>query len=80
MSSPIPPKTKHTHTCTPYMQATIAKRDRATKEGLVALAVEGNRGVAVEVNSETDFVARNADFQVQQGSFRVNEGSMDGWR
>ena len=46
-------------------QATIAKRgDRATKEGLVALAVDGTRGVAVEVNSETDFVARNADFQV----------------
>ncbi|KAM3570703.1 hypothetical protein VYU27_007246, partial [Nannochloropsis oceanica] len=44
-------------------QATIAKRDRATKEGLVSLAVEGTRGVAVEVNSETDFVARNADFQ-----------------
>jgi hypothetical protein len=102
-------------------QATIAKRDRATKEGLVALAVDGTRGVAVEVrdgslsshrtlscsfpslslvfscpvpalvprlthllmvlalpprnpppsyapsllqvNSETDFVARNADFQ-----------------
>ena len=32
-------------------------------EGLVALAVEGTKGVAVEVNSETDFVARNADFQ-----------------
>ena len=31
----------------------------------MALAVEGNRGVAVEVNSETDFVARNADFQVR---------------
>jgi len=30
-------------------QATIAKRDRATKEGLVSLAVEGTRGVAVEV-------------------------------
>ncbi len=30
----------------------------------MALAVEGSRGVAVEVNSETDFVARNADFQV----------------
>ena len=39
------------------------KADRVAAEGLVALAVEGNRGVAVEVNSETDFVARNADFQ-----------------
>lgn len=44
-------------------QASVAKRDRATKEGLVALQVDGNRAVAVEVNSETDFVARNADFQ-----------------
>ena len=56
--------TPSTHRPPPPPQATIAKRDRATKEGLVALAVEGNRGVAVEVNSETDFVARNADFQV----------------
>jgi elongation factor Ts len=32
-------------------------------EGLVGVAVEGNLGVVVEVNSETDFVARNHDFQ-----------------
>ena len=31
-------------------QASMAKRDRATKEGLVCLAVEGNKGVAVEVS------------------------------
>jgi elongation factor Ts len=39
------------------------KSGRVAAEGLVAVAVSGTRGVAVEVNSETDFVARNADFQ-----------------
>ncbi|MGH1329494.1 MAG: translation elongation factor Ts [Paracoccaceae bacterium] len=39
------------------------KSGRTASEGLVAVAVEGGRGVAVEVNSETDFVAKNADFQ-----------------
>ena len=41
-----------------------AKRSgRVAADGLVAIAVEANFGVAVEVNSETDFVARNDDFQ-----------------
>jgi elongation factor Ts len=39
------------------------KSGRVAAEGLVAVAVSGTRGVAIEVNSETDFVARNADFQ-----------------
>jgi elongation factor Ts len=39
------------------------KADRVAAEGLVGVAVKGGRGVAVEVNSETDFVARNPDFQ-----------------
>jgi elongation factor Ts len=39
------------------------KSGRVAAEGLVGLAVEGNLGVVVEVNSETDFVARNDDFQ-----------------
>jgi elongation factor Ts len=39
------------------------KADRVAAEGLVGVAVAGGRGVAVEVNSETDFVAKNADFQ-----------------
>ncbi len=39
------------------------KADRVAAEGLVGVAVSGARGVAVEVNSETDFVGRNADFQ-----------------
>ena len=39
------------------------KADRIAAEGLVGVAVTGGKGVAVEVNSETDFVAKNADFQ-----------------
>ena len=39
------------------------KSGRTAAEGLVAVKVEGGRGVAVEVNSETDFVAKNAEFQ-----------------
>ncbi|MGB0440676.1 MAG: translation elongation factor Ts [Paracoccaceae bacterium] len=39
------------------------KAGRVAAEGLVAVAVNGGTGVAVEVNSETDFVAKNADFQ-----------------
>jgi len=43
------------------------KSGRTAAEGLVAVAVEGNKGVAVEVNSETDFVGKNADFQAMVG-------------
>ena len=39
------------------------KSGRIAAEGLVAVSVSGNRGVVVEVNSETDFVARNEEFQ-----------------
>ncbi|MXP27327.1 elongation factor Ts [Porphyrobacter algicida] len=39
------------------------KSSRTAAEGLVGLAVEGTKGVAVEVNSETDFVAKNDQFQ-----------------
>ncbi|EBA07184.1 translation elongation factor Ts, partial [Sagittula stellata] len=39
------------------------KSGRTAAEGLVAVKVEGGQGVAVEVNSETDFVAKNAEFQ-----------------
>lgn len=39
------------------------KSGRTAAEGLVAVAVRDGKGVAVEVNSETDFVAKNADFQ-----------------
>ena len=39
------------------------KSGRTAAEGLVAVKVEGGKGVAVEVNSETDFVGKNAEFQ-----------------
>ena len=39
------------------------KSTRVAAEGLVAVAVEGTTGTVVEVNSETDFVARNEKFQ-----------------
>jgi elongation factor Ts len=39
------------------------KAGRITAEGLIGIAVEGQKGVVVEVNSETDFVARNDLFQ-----------------
>lgn len=39
------------------------KADRLAAEGLVGVAVSGGRGVAVEINSETDFVGKNASFQ-----------------
>ncbi|MDD7970389.1 translation elongation factor Ts [Roseinatronobacter alkalisoli] len=39
------------------------KSGRVAAEGLVGVAVDGTKGVAVEINSETDFVAKNAEFQ-----------------
>jgi len=54
------------------------KAGRVAAEGLVGVAVEGGRGVAVEVNSETDFVAKNADFQslvrsITAAALKVND-------
>ncbi len=44
--------------------ATAAKKaGRVASEGLVGVAVKGRRGALVEVNAETDFVARNGTFQ-----------------
>jgi len=39
------------------------KSGRTAAEGLVAVKVHGGHGVAIEVNSETDFVGKNAEFQ-----------------
>ena len=44
------------------------KSGRTAAEGLGAVVVDGGTGVAVELNSETDFVAKNADFQNMVGS------------
>ena len=44
--------------------ATASKKSsRTAAEGLVGVAVEGTKGAVVEVNSETDFVAKNEQFQ-----------------
>ena len=44
--------------------ATAAKKSgRVAAEGLVAIAVAGSQGAIVELNAETDFVARNTEFQ-----------------
>jgi elongation factor Ts len=45
------------------LAAAAKKAGRTAAEGLVGVAVEGNRGAVVEVNSETDFVAKNEQFQ-----------------
>ena len=45
------------------LAAVAKKSSRTAAEGLVGVAVTGTKGVAVEVNSETDFVAKNEQFQ-----------------
>jgi elongation factor Ts len=49
------------------LAAAAKKAGRVASEGLVAVATEGNAGAVVEVNSETDFVARNDQFQAFVG-------------
>ena len=44
--------------------ATAAKKaGRVASEGLVGIAIDGAKGAVVEINAETDFVARNETFQ-----------------
>ena len=45
------------------LAAAAKKAGRTAAEGLVGVAVQGTRGAVVEVNSETDFVAKNEQFQ-----------------
>ncbi len=45
--------------------STAAKKaGRVASEGIIASSVSGNAGVIIEVNSETDFVAKNEEFQL----------------
>lgn len=56
------------------------KSGRTAAEGLVAVAVNGGVGVAVEINSETDFVAKNGEFQAMVASIAgaaVNVADVD---
>ncbi|MFA5669738.1 MAG: translation elongation factor Ts [Balneolaceae bacterium] len=52
-------------------QVADKRADRDAKEGLVLSRVsdDGKKAVAIEINCETDFVARNEDFQAQANSF-----------
>ncbi|MDE4132234.1 translation elongation factor Ts [Phaeobacter sp. QD34_3] len=57
------------------------KSGRTAAEGLVAVVVEGGTGVAVEVNSETDFVAKNGEFQTMVAGIAkaaLNVADVDG--
>ncbi len=45
------------------LAAAAKKSSRTAAEGLVGVAVNGTKGVALDVNSETDFVAKNDQFQ-----------------
>ncbi len=45
------------------LAAAAKKAGRVAAEGLVAVATEGTKGAAIELNAETDFVARNETFQ-----------------
>src|SRR5699024_11683852 len=57
------------HPCTallPYttlFRSAAKKADRIAAEGLAAIKIDGNTAAIVEVNSETDFVAKNPEFQ-----------------
>ena len=58
--------------------ATAAKKSgRTAAEGLVAVKVVGGTGVAVEVNAETDFVGKNAEFQAMVGGIATAALSVD---
>jgi elongation factor Ts len=45
------------------LAAAARKAGRTAAEGLVGVAVDGDKGAMIEVNSETDFVSRNEQFQ-----------------
>ncbi|MDR2781170.1 MAG: translation elongation factor Ts [Holosporaceae bacterium] len=49
------------------LAAAAKKSGRVAAEGLVGICVHGNRGAVVEINAETDFVARNELFQKYVG-------------
>ncbi len=45
------------------LAAAAKKAGRVAAEGLIGVAASGNKGAMIEVNAETDFVARNDSFQ-----------------
>ena len=64
------------------LAAATKKAGRIAAEGMAYAYVDGNVGVTIEVNAETDFVAKNADFQafvktVAETVASVNPADMD---
>ncbi len=53
------------------LAAAAKKSGRVASEGLVAIAVSGGNGALVELNSETDFVSRNDEFQEFASSLAI---------
>ena len=45
------------------LAAAQKKQSRIASEGVVRAVVEGNKGIVVEINCETDFVSKGSDFQ-----------------
>lgn len=63
------------------LSAAAKKSGRIASEGLVGVVVDANRGAVVEVNAETDFVARNEEFQQfvsNVASLGLEAGDLDG--
>ena len=60
------------------LAAAAKKAGRVAAEGLVAMSVSDGNGAVVEVNSETDFVARNEDFQKFCAALAGIAGSVGG--
>ena len=64
------------------LSAAAKKSGRVAAEGVVAVSVEGNKGAIIELNSETDFVAKNDQFQklaasVAEFAVRGNIGDVE---
>tara|TARA_R110002126_G_scaffold25553_13_gene87311 strand:- start:4416 stop:5339 length:924 start_codon:yes stop_codon:yes gene_type:complete len=60
------------------LAAAAKKSGRVAAEGLVAVAADGINGAVIELNSETDFVARNPDFQSFAASIAQASLAQDG--
>ena len=63
------------------LAAAAKKSGRVAAEGLVAVSVDGPSGAMIELNSETDFVSRNEEFQgfaSQLASLALGAGDLDG--
>ncbi len=60
------------------LAAAAKKAGRTAAEGLVGVAVAGTKGAVVEVNSETDFVAKNEQFQDYVGTVAKLALGVDG--